>query len=110
MRLRAIRFLATFEADLDAQVRWLAAHRSPAHVTSLRGELAMLGRLLARSPALMPERHRVGTTSFRLAPLRRLPYLVWYMHDAADPAGPVHFIQLLHEKQDRARFDAGDSF
>ncbi len=35
----------------------------------------------------------------------RLPYLVWYFYDGADSDGPISLVLLLHERQDRARFD-----
>ncbi len=53
---------------------------------------------------------RRGTRSYRAAPIGgRLPYLVWYYYDEAEPAGPVWIAMLLHEAQDRERF-APDRF
>ncbi|MGH2499287.1 MAG: hypothetical protein ACRDF0_04240 [Candidatus Limnocylindria bacterium] len=37
-----------------------------------------------------------------------LPYLVWYSYDTADPNGPLSLLMLLHEAQDRERFDPSE--
>lgn len=34
-----------------------------------------------------------------------LPYIVYYSYDSADDDADVRLLMLLHERQDRARFD-----
>jgi hypothetical protein len=59
-----------------------------------------------RYPGIGVEVERRGTTSYRVRPLARpLPYLVWYCYDTADATGSVSLLMLLHEAQDRERFD-----
>lgn len=44
--------------------------------------------------------------TYRVRPIGDpLPYLVWYSYDAADENGVVSLLMLLHEAQDRERFD-----
>ncbi len=102
---RPIRYRAEFAADLRARVDWLRRNRPPQQIENLRAGLATFARRVARFPAIGTEVFRPGTVSYRVFGLGRLPYLVWYFYDEAKPAGAIWLAMLLHEKQDRERFD-----
>lgn len=68
--------------------------------------MALLRRRLGTSPGIGRPVERRGTVSLRVLPLGgRLPYLVWYLHDEADPRAPVWLVMLRHEDQDREPFE-----
>jgi hypothetical protein len=47
-----------------------------------------------------------GTISYRVRLLGEpLAYVVWWSIDEGDPDGLASLLMLLHEAQDRARFD-----
>ena len=76
---------------------------------NLRAGLAAFRRRFAKHPGIGVEVERRGAHSYRVFTIGRgLPYLIWYVYDAEDPNGPVSLLMLLHEAQDRQRFDEGD--
>ena len=106
---RRVRYHEAFRKDLAVQVRWLAAHRAPGQRQTLRVALQAFVRRIAARPGIGAEIELRGTCSYRVFPIGgALPYLVWYLHDVADTNAPVSLLMLLHEMQDRERFDAGD--
>jgi hypothetical protein len=44
----------------------------------------------------------VGSFTVRAFTISRLPFLVWYSFDEADPNAAIWFLMLWHESQDRA--------
>ncbi|MBI2325570.1 MAG: type II toxin-antitoxin system RelE/ParE family toxin [Chloroflexi bacterium] len=106
---RAIRYHDQFRQDLDGRVRWLVRNRPPEQRVSLQRELRSFIRRVAAFPGLGEEVERRGTISYRVGLLGEpLPYLVWYSYDDGDPDGAVSLLMLLHEAQDRLRFDPRD--
>lgn len=85
---------------------WLRRHRSGEQIANLRQALrTFLGRVTA-FPAAAQEVEECGTICYRVRLLGEpLPYLVYYSYDDADDNGPVSLLMLLHESQDRERFD-----
>lgn len=76
---------------------------------NLRAGLAAFRRRIATHPGIGAEIERRGAHSYRVFTIGRgLPYLVWYVYDVADAGGPVSLLMLLHEAQDRQRFDERD--
>ena len=105
---RRVRYHEAFRRDVVTQVRWLAANRPPAQRETLRVALQVFARRIAARPGIGAEVERRGTGSYRDFPIGGgLPYLVWYRYDVAGAAAPVSLLMLLHEMQDRERFDAG---
>ena len=103
---RAIRYHEQFRQDLDERVRWLARDRSPEQSESLQRELRAFIKRVTAFPGLGEEGEKIDTISYRVRLLGEpLPYLVWYSYDEADADGAVSLLMLLHEAQDRARFD-----
>ncbi len=103
---RRVRYHPTFAADLAAQVRWLRAQRPDEHRTRLRSALTAFIQRIGRFPAIAREIERRGSVSYRAAPASdRLPYIIWYSYDDAEPVGPISLLRLFHEAQDRERFD-----
>lgn len=103
---RSIRYHRQFLKDLDERVRWLARNRPATQRENLQRELrSFVGRVIA-FPGLGEQVAKVGSVSYRVRLLGDpLPYLVWYSYDEADQGGAVSVLMLLHEAQDRARFD-----
>lgn len=74
---------------------------------TLQRELRSFITRVTAFPGLGEEVERRGTITYRVSLLGEpLPYLVWYSYDGGDPQGAVSLLMLLHEAQDRARFDA----
>lgn len=69
--------------------------------------LERVSRQPASYPGLGREVDLRAGPSVRVIRLGRLPYLVWYSFDPTDARAPVWLLLLMHEKQDRARFDPG---
>ncbi len=103
---RAVRYDERFLQDLRDRVRWLERNRPPEQREHLQQGLERFVREVALFPALVEEVRRRGAISYRVSALARpLPYLVYYSYDEADADGPITLLLLLHEAQDRARFD-----
>lgn len=103
---RRLRYHAQFAADLAQRVRWLQKHRPPEQRRNLAQALAAFKERVAAFPGLGHEVERRGMVTYRVRPIGDpLPYLVWYSYDAADENGVVSLLMLLHEAQDRERFD-----
>lgn len=103
---RRVRYHVQFAADLAERVRWLQKHRPPEQRAHLAQALATLRERVAAFPGLGLETERRGTVSYRVRPVADpLPYLVWYSYDTADEQGVVSLLMLLHQAQDRERFD-----
>jgi len=103
---RSVLFDPAFRTSLRETLRWIAAHRPGLEVERLRAEVDRLTAHLGSFPRLGREVEVRGRSSVRVIPLRRLPYLVWYTFRPSARQGPVRLLLLLHEKQDRDRFDA----
>lgn len=103
---RPIRYHEQFRQDLRARADWLARHRPPQQLANFERALTgFIGRVSA-FPGAAEETAKRGTISYRVRLLAGpLPYLVWYSYDEADADGPVSVLMLLHELQDRERFD-----
>ena len=105
---RRVRYHAQFAADLAERVRWLQKHRPPEQRTNLAQALATFKERVAAFPGLGQEVDLRGTVVYRVRPLADpLPYSVWYSYDTADENGVVSLLMLLHQAQDRDRFDPG---
>ena len=103
---RRVRYHTQFAADLAQRVRWLQKNRPPEQRTNLAQALAIFKERVAAFPGLGQEVELRGTVSYRVRPLGDpLPYFVWYAYDAADESGVVSLLMLLHQAQDRERFD-----
>jgi len=105
---RRVRYHVQLAADLGESVRWLQKHRPPAQRRELAQALATFTERVAAFPGLGQEVERRGTVSYRVRPVADpLPYHVWYSYDIADDDGVVSLLMLLHQAQDRERFDPG---
>lgn len=105
MPRRSVEYRAEFRADLVARVTWLATNRPPKQIDHLQAAIVAFRRLVAANPGIGREVAVRAGRSYRVFGLGRLPYLVWYFYEIAGPAGPVWLAMLMHEKQDRERFD-----
>jgi plasmid stabilization system protein ParE len=106
---RPVRYHQTFEQDVAAQLSWLRRHRAPSDRNRLSAALTLFTRRVGAHPAVGHEIERHGVDSYRVFHLGAgLPYLVWYAYSLEDGRGPVRLMRLLHESQDRERFDARD--
>lgn len=104
---RGVRSEQNFKRDVAARVRWLAERRPSEERANLRAALTVFGQRVALHPGIGAAIERRGTNADRVFTIgRHLPYLVWYTFDVEDPTGPVSLLMLLHEAQDRERFDA----
>ena len=102
---RPVHYRDEFRADLAARMKWLAANRPVQQIDNLESALDGFRRLVATNPGMGREIALRDGRSYRVFGLGRLPYLVWYFYDVGRPAGPVWLALLMHEKQDRERFD-----
>ena len=103
---RKVRYHQQFQQDLQDRARWLRRNRPAQQLTSLQEVLAAFVQRVSMFPAVGEEVERRGTVSHRVRLLGDpLPYVVWYSFDESDLDGPVSLLMLLHEAQDRARFD-----
>lgn len=104
--MRQVRYRARFRSDLAAQLTYLRRNRPPVERERLREAIGRFGRIVAGTPGIGEPFEMRGTTSYRVFPLTaRLPYLVLYSYDTASPAAVVWLEMLVHESQDRERFD-----
>ena len=74
-------------------------------IDNLQSALDVFRRLVAANPAIGREIGVRRGLSYRVFGVGRLPYLVWSFYEVARPSGPVRLAMLMHEKQDRERFD-----
>jgi plasmid stabilization system protein ParE len=103
---RSLRYHRQFRQDLQGRARWLKRNRPPEQLTSLQQAVNTFVHRVTAFPALGTEVEKRGTISYRVRLLGEpLPYVVWWSFDEGDPDGPVSLLMLLHEAQDRARFD-----
>ncbi len=103
---RGIRYHARFLETLANQLQWLERHRPPEQRDNLRRALAVLEERVATFPGLAQEVRRRGPISYRVRLVEEsLPYIVYYSFDSTDDTADVRLLMLLHERQDRARFD-----
>lgn len=103
---RLVRYHRSSVADLAARVTWLRQHRPPEQRANLRNALARFRERVAAYPALGHEIERRANVAYCVRPIGDpLPYLVWYSYDTADPNGAVSLLMLLHDAQDRERFN-----
>jgi plasmid stabilization system protein ParE len=103
---RPVRYHVQFAADLAVQVRWLRQLRPAEQRTNLQKALATFEERVGEFPGLGREIERRGSVAYCVRPVgEHLPYLVWYSHDTADQRGPISLLMLLHEAQDRERFN-----
>lgn len=104
---RPVRYRETFRKDLVAQVSWLRDHRPPEQRVRLRAALAAFTKRVAAYPGIGSEIEHDGVASYRVFHLGAgLPYVVWYIYSVTDARGPVRLLMLMHDAQDRERFDA----
>lgn len=105
---RRTRYHSQFRQDLADRVRWLQRNRPPEQRANLARALRAFAERVADFPAIGHEVEQRGTVSVRVRAIGGpLPYLVWYSYDTADEGGPVTLLMLMHEAQDRERFDPG---
>lgn len=103
---RGFRYHDQFRQDLRERVVWLRRNRPPQQIVNLRQALATFVASATAFPGRASELERRGTVSYRVSLLGSpLPYLVYYSFDEADDDGPISLLMLLHEAQDRDRFD-----
>lgn len=106
---RSVEYHANFVADLRVRVSWLRQHRPAERRAKWREALTKFNARVAAFPALGREVERRGSVAYCVRPLGDpLPYLVWCSYDTADPNGPLSLLMLLHEAQDRERFDPSE--
>lgn len=104
---RSVRYDEQFRADLAERVRWLQRHRPPDQRRNLARAIGSFKERVAAFPGIGQEVTLRDTVSYRVRPLAEpLPYLVWYSYDTARADGSISLLMLLHESQDRERFDA----
>ncbi|AUX43412.1 uncharacterized protein SOCE26_048600 [Sorangium cellulosum] len=106
---RRVRFRREFARDLRDQVRWLQENRGIEWVERLRTGLDEAIELVARFPGLGPAeaKHDGDQTVVRKILLRKLPFVVWYLVDAADPGSDIWLLRLFHARQERPPAEAG---
>ncbi len=105
---RQVRYHTSFREDLAVRIEWLRRNRPPEHLANLRAALASFKERIGQLPGLGHQGEVRRTRSYRFLPIGgRLPYLVWYYYDTADERAPVWLAMLMHEAQDRERFDPG---
>lgn len=103
---REVRYHTSFGRDLAERLRWLGLVRPAEHRANLRRALVAFKEQLADFPVLGEEVERRGSRTYRRFTIGRpLPYIVWYYYDLADEQAPVWLLMLMHERQDRERFD-----
>jgi plasmid stabilization system protein ParE len=103
---RPVRYQIQFAADLAAHVEWLRRHRPAEQRVNLRRALATFKRRVGEFAGLGREIERHGSVAYCVRPVgEHVPYLVWYSYGTADQDGPVSLLMLLHEAQDRERFN-----
>lgn len=103
---RGHRYHVQFRADLSARVHWLRLHRPPEQRANLAAAHRTFIRRVTEYPGIGVEIERAGAVSYRVRPIAdALPYNVWYAYDTADDDGVVSLLMLLHDAQDRERFD-----
>lgn len=103
---RGIRYHARFLETLESQLRWLERHRPEEQRHDLQRALIAFEERVTAFPGLAQEVRRRGPISYRVRLVEEpLPYIVYYSYDSADDDAHVRLLMLLHERQDRARFD-----
>lgn len=106
---RQIRYHARSLRTLEEQLRWLERHRPQSQRDELRHALAAFEGRVSAFPGVGREVRRRGSVSYRVRLVEEpLPHVAYYSHDTADPEGAIRLLLLLHERQDRARFDPSD--
>ena len=103
---RRVRDLDTFTRSVGEQIRWLEGHRPLDDASRFRDAIEAFIRRIAASPGIGHELERVEARSLRVFALGAgLPYRVWYRYSPDDRDGEVKLLLLLHDSQDRERFD-----
>lgn len=103
---RRVRYHARFRETLEHQVRWLERDRPQEQRDNLQRALDAFEERVVAFPGLAQEIRRRGSVSYRVRLVEKpLPYIAYYSSDTADENDDVRLLMLLHEKQDRARFD-----
>lgn len=103
---RAVRYDERFLENVRDRVRWLERSRPAEQRENLQRGIERFVRRVTMFPAMAEEVRRRGSVSYRVSALSDpLPYIVYYSYDEDDADGPVSFLMLLHEAQDRVRFD-----
>ena len=103
---RPVRYRESFKRDLTERVSWLRRHRSVEQRARLRAAIAEFVRRVAMHPGIGYEVERDGVASYRVFALGAgLPYVLWYVYMPTNDRGAVDILMLLHDAQDRERFD-----
>lgn len=90
-----------FASDVDAQLAWLARHQDASWIDGLELGIAEAIALVESAPAVGVASGRVGGSVLCKLILRRLPFVVWYVHDDDPATGKIWFLRLFHVRQDR---------
>lgn len=94
---RRVRVRASFLSDLHEQIRWLREHRTSADLAGLRAGIPEARALLRRFPSAGPVERDGRNASLRKLILRRVPFVIWYVHDGAN----ISLLRLFHLRQER---------
>ena len=87
-----------FEIDVQGQVDWLERNLDLQRLGRFAEELHQLETMLSQFPEI-GVRVEVSGLELRKVLFSRLPFVIWYRHDAAD--NEVQVLRLFHAHQDR---------
>lgn len=100
---------ARFIRDVDEQIRWLERHRPFDDIVRFRAAIDAFARRVGASPGVGEEVLATAARSYRVFRLGAgLPYRVWYHYAPGTKNGIVALLMLLHDSQDRERFDPAE--
>jgi len=103
---RRVRDRDTFTRTVGEQLRWLERNRTMNDRTRFSVAIESFIRRIAANPGIGHELARAETRSLRVFALGAgLPYRVWYRYSPDDRDGDIELLLLLHDSQDRERFD-----
>jgi plasmid stabilization system protein ParE len=103
---RSIHRHRTFTRNVDEQVRWLERHRPVDDVLRFRAALDAFARRISANPGVGEEVAVTAARSYRVFRLGSgLPYRIWYGHAPGANSRVIALLMLLHDSQDRERFD-----
>lgn len=94
-----------FLADARRHEDWLVRSGDEDWLVNLLGGIEEVAALLRRYPAIGPvlaENERLVLRSF---PLRRYPYVIWFVYRRGARIGDVWLVRLFGARQDRPRAD-----
>lgn len=97
--MATVRIAASFVADVEAQVEWIAEHFPASHVDALQQAVHEAVALLSRFPAAGSILDESRSPTLRRLVLRRLPFVVLYTLDSRERE--PWLLRLFHARQHR---------